>query len=147
MCICDAHYSQPHDCEAMLVKKRRDVVFFIRCLLLNICSGFYTVYNCPDMENIGSIKFISGSTASPDMNFIDPIFFRIGTIVHCVTNSMPTPHVHCLANHHFHWMVHRVTRMWPVIGYPRILHSVKGRKWDIWFQTHSFGLHFLRYVR
>jgi hypothetical protein len=46
------------------------------------------VYNCPDMENIGSIKFISGSTASPDMNFIYPIFFRIRTIVHCVTNSL-----------------------------------------------------------
>jgi hypothetical protein len=25
-------------------------------------------------KNIGSIKFISGSAASPDMNFIDPIF-------------------------------------------------------------------------
>ena len=52
---------------------------------------FVTVYNCPNTENIGSIKFILGSAASPDMNFIDPIFFRIGTIVHCVTNSMPTP--------------------------------------------------------
>ena len=28
------------------------------------------------------------SAASPDMNFIDPIFFRIRTIVHCVTNIM-----------------------------------------------------------
>ena len=38
---------------------------------------------------IGSIKFISGD-ASPDMNFIDSIFFRIRTIVHCVTNSIIT---------------------------------------------------------
>jgi hypothetical protein len=37
-------------------------------------------------KNNGSIKFISGF-ASPDMNFIDPIFFRIRTIVHCVTNN------------------------------------------------------------
>jgi hypothetical protein len=28
---------------------------------------------------------ILGSAASPNMNFIDPIFFRIRTIVHCVT--------------------------------------------------------------
>ena len=39
-------------------------------------------------KNIGSIKFISARFASPDMNFIDPIFFRIRTIVHCVTNNI-----------------------------------------------------------
>jgi hypothetical protein len=33
------------------------------------------------------IRKISGQSASPDMNFIDPIFFRITTIVHCVTNN------------------------------------------------------------
>jgi hypothetical protein len=44
------------------------------------------VYNCPNTENIGSIKFISGSVASPDMNFIEPIFFHIRAIAHCVTN-------------------------------------------------------------
>ena len=38
---------------------------------------FATVYNCPNTENTGV-----------NMNFIDPIFFRIRTIVHCVTNSM-----------------------------------------------------------
>jgi hypothetical protein len=32
------------------------------------------VYNCPN--------------ASPDMNFIDLIFFHIRTIVHCVTNNI-----------------------------------------------------------
>jgi hypothetical protein len=48
------------------------------------------VYNCPNTENTGSIKFISGSATSPDMNFIDPIFFRIRTIVYCVTNNMVT---------------------------------------------------------
>jgi hypothetical protein len=39
-------------------------------------------------KNIGSIKFISGDFTSPDMNFIHPIFFRIRTIVHCVTNIL-----------------------------------------------------------
>jgi hypothetical protein len=37
-------------------------------------------------KNIGSIKFISGEANRADMNFIDPIFFRLRTIVHCVTN-------------------------------------------------------------
>ena len=38
---------------------------------------FATVYNCPNTENTGV-----------NMNFIDPIFFRIRTIVHCVTNNI-----------------------------------------------------------
>jgi hypothetical protein len=45
----------------------------------------------PIRKHIGSIKFISDSAASPDMNLIDTIFFRIGTIVHCVTNSIGYP--------------------------------------------------------
>ena len=58
---------------------------------------FATVYNCPKTENIGSMKFISGSAAWPDMHFIDPIFFRIRTIVHCVTNNMP-PNYYTVVN-------------------------------------------------
>ena len=46
------------------------------------------MYNCPNTETIGSINFISGEAASPDMNFIDPILFRIRTIIHCVTNNL-----------------------------------------------------------
>ena len=53
---------------------------------------FVTVYNCPNTEkNIGSIKFISGEAAEPNMNFIDPIFFRIRTMLHCVTNTIRNP--------------------------------------------------------
>ena len=45
----------------------------------------YTVYNCPNMEKYRVNKTHIGRGES-DMNFIDPIFFRIRTIVHCVTN-------------------------------------------------------------
>jgi hypothetical protein len=41
------------------------------------------MYNCPNTENIRSIKFISG-----EANFINPIFFRIRTIVHCVNDNI-----------------------------------------------------------
>ena len=37
---------------------------------------------------VNKIHIRLGCSASPDMNFIDPIFFRIRTIVHCVTNRI-----------------------------------------------------------
>jgi hypothetical protein len=43
------------------------------------------VYNCSNMEKYRVNKIHVGRGES-DMNFIDPIFFRIRTIVHCVTN-------------------------------------------------------------
>jgi hypothetical protein len=36
---------------------------------------------------VNKIHIEARGFASPDMNFIDPIFFRIRTIVHCVTNN------------------------------------------------------------
>ena len=39
-----------------------------------------TVYNCPNTENIGSIKLLSGEAAEPHMNFIDPIFSVLGQV-------------------------------------------------------------------
>jgi hypothetical protein len=34
----------------------------------------------PNTENIGSITLISDEAASPDMNFIDPIFSVLGQL-------------------------------------------------------------------
>jgi hypothetical protein len=45
--------------------------------------GMLLVTQCtivPIRKNIGSIKFISGEAAEPDMNFIDPIFSVLGQL-------------------------------------------------------------------
>jgi hypothetical protein len=40
-------------------------------------------------KNIGSIKFISGEVAEPDMNFIDPIFSVLGQLFLYMEHVIP----------------------------------------------------------
>ena len=77
---------QNHDKFIVLIRKTLDMRLGCKIRINSLQCTIVLIW-----KNIGSIKFISGearrsSFASPDMNFIDPIFFRIRTIVHCVTN-------------------------------------------------------------
>jgi hypothetical protein len=75
---------QNHDKFIVLIWKTLDMRFGCKIRINLIHSVQLSYMNFIDpMFSVLGLGF-----ASPDMNFIDPNFFRIRTIVHCVTNSI-----------------------------------------------------------